>query len=224
MCVCMLDCLRAREIAGKWSARAEAVPLARWIVHATRWCREEKREKCLFQISFSTCALSKSAVFSSAIPHGFAVCVATVPWDSGRGSGTLSHGKGSAQRARLEFRRSARSLVHPSEPVRLARRPYRSGFTRGFRMVGAERIRSVHPAQRRHRHVGGFCLPPRFPLPPPPPVRSARPSSPPLFHFRPLRHAARREISPARDTHFSRLTVVEGREITTAERKGSQPR
>lgn len=142
-----------------------------------------------------------------------------VPWDSGRGSGTLSHGKGSAPAARLEFRRFVRSVARTFAPSLARRRAaaHRSGFTgSGWSERREDPVRPFRSATRQYQRR----ILRASEIPPVPRIRWLSFS----LTISVLRHAAGREISLARDTHFSRLTVVEGREITTAERKGSQPR
>lgn len=114
--------------------------------------------------------------------------------------------------AYIEFRRPAPFADHPSIGIQ-------------FRVVRTEEkihpLSSVRCAQRRHSRYFA-CLPISPQIPPP---RRFRPIS--VLHHAFTRFLAlllarppARKISPACDTHFSRLTVVEGREITTARRKG----
>lgn len=119
-----------------------------------------------------------------------------VPWDSGRGSGTLSHGKGSAQRARLEFRRFARPLARSlarSFARSLARRPRRSGFTSSGWSERRGSDPSTHPAHGIHsRWI--LCACEISPC-------SARL---PLFYFRPSSSRGRpRNITRSRHSFFT---------------------
>lgn len=88
-------------------------------------------------------------------------------WDSGRRSGTLSHGKGRAQRARLEFRRFARSLGSIDRDSQ-------------FRVVGEAKDSSFS----RPAAATGFCVPSEIL-----PVLFLSPSVSHPLHFRSRRPA-----------------------------------
>lgn len=112
---------------------------------------------------------------------GFDARVA-VPWDSGRPSDTLSHGKGRARQARLEFRRSARSPVLGSPSIGI----HSSGWS--------ERRGSILPRPTAAAASTGFCMPLRFPI-----LLSLSLSLSLSLHFRP---------SPWRPAKYHPLTTL----------------
>lgn len=118
-----------------------------------------------------------------------------MPWDSGRRSGTLSHGKGRARRrARLEFRRSARSPARPRPAI---------DRDSQFRVVGAERIHpppSIPPSGGGGGSIHGI-------------LRATEISHPPFFFFSlslsfsrsisVLRHGVPQNITRSRHSFFT---------------------